>query len=754
MVKVTFQVTESSAVAETLPRRINSDGSVEWTEPIELRVDDSRVLLIAVVTQMQKGLWRIVEEGKIKGPTVDFMKSDVWQRSSTSPVSPSFYAKAEVHMDDVPQGDIGLPRSAPTAPVSDHVGVDASSDSHDSLTMRRGTSVFSTRFETARDWLPSGMQRAQSEGNDMGATRAQSGIPTVAAVPVDPLGIQSLPIIPHTLPVRTNRGSLTAGYSEPQEELSMRRTPSGGFIRQGSGRGYTREGSGRSRWSSFGSRSSHTDDSLIREESSAQSVNINSLTSPVGKYPKPRLLDERVPLLEDTGRAEESLVSSEDLIRSWGGRALASEIGGTKEEVKTESRPPPFVPEVDSPPRIVPQTPIDGESQPKERRPSGFFHFFGKPKKGPLATGGMGPQSRSECTDGVSGRVEKMTGKLRRRLSAVSIEEEMTPTKPTEGLERPGRVLHPMPLQETRAQDEPLALSPVGEADTGIVDSDGENTDSVALEEVTESKQVGLTMIRADAKAEMETEDEAGKSPEQKMQKYEYICLPRRKPLLPASPPNNLADKTFMSPLRSPPDTDVSVEEDSPPKPTPSAPPLSPMIPRLTNAEVEVGPCSPVSHDEEEKDDGYVDEDSTRPFPVWRLEIPSSRQPGYTRVTGGYLNSLVGVDAYPVSKYSRNLSHGVMQPNPSIQSTVPDPNRAVGVDRVIFDCFAPRTVVRDTSFELVMFAYLRQQREEVLRDAQRRDAVEAGMPKIIPIMLNKRVTVVLVSRMFIVDSRA
>ena len=86
-----------------------------------------------------------------------------------------------------------------------------------------------------------------------------------------------------------------------------------------------------------------------------------------------------------------------------------------------------------------------------------------------------------------------------------------------------------------------------------------------------------------------------------------------------------------------------------------------------------------------------------------------------------------------------------MPPNPSIQSNAPNPDRAVGEARVIFDCFAPRTIVRGMSFDLVMFAYLRQQREEVLRDAQRRGAVEAGMPKTIPIMLNKRVTVVLVS---------
>lgn len=811
MVRVKFRVSEGLAAAETQPRLPNSDGSVEWTEPIELRVDDSQVLLTAVVSQRQKGSWCMVNGGRFKGPTVDSIKSgDLQQWSPTSPVSPRFYTKAEVYIDDVPQGDVGFPLSAPTAPFSVHVGVDASSGSHDPLSMSRGTSLSSTSYGSGRDWLPatappgarapSGMLRAQSEGTDMGVTRAQPSIPTVAAVPVDPLGVRTSPIFPHASAVQTDRGSWTAGSSEPPQELSMRRTRSEVYVRQGNDRRHVREGSGRSRWPSFGSRgsSSHTDDSLIREESPAQSVDINSLTSPVGTYREPRLLDERVPLAEDVERAEEALESSEDLTRFWSGPALAGEIGRMTEEAKTESRPPPFAPEVNSQ-CDVSLTSIGGEPRSKERRQSALLPFWGKTKRGPLAAGGMGPQFRSEYTDDGSRRVEKMTGRSRRRLSAEPIAEDMKPTEPTVDLGRPDRVLHRMPLQEAKARDEPWALSPVGEAESGIVGSDGEETDSVAAEEVAESQQVDSTVIRAGATAEevkladstvaKATKDEAGTSPERPsrlkvdglrhkptMQEYEHIPPARRKPPLPARSPNILGSKAFMSPLGSPPDIDARLEEESPSRPAPSAPPLSPTTPRLMSADAfpqprpEVGSCSrhdeecddfdklvakasslllqeilpassPVSHDEEEKDDGYLEEDSTKPFPVRRLEIPASRPLGYSRVTGEDLKSFVG-------GYTRSLFNSVMQPNLSIQYNAPNPDRAVGKAPVIFDCFAPRTVVRGMSFDLVIFAYLRQQREEVLRDAQRRGTVEASMPKTIPIMLNKRVTVVLVSQNF------
>lgn len=91
----------------------------------------------------------------------------------------------------------------------------------------------------------------------------------------------------------------------------------------------------------------------------------------------------------------------------------------------------------------------------------------------------------------------------------------------------------------------------------------------------------------------------------------------------------------------------------------------------------------------------------------------------------------------------------MMQPKLTVGSNAPKLDHAVGnsgEDPVIFDCFAPRTVVRRMSFDLMVLAYLRHQREEVLRDALKSDAVEAGMPKIIPTMLKKPVKVELVGR--------
>lgn len=67
-----------------------------------------------------------------------------------------------------------------------------------------------------------------------------------------------------------------------------------------------------------------------------------------------------------------------------------------------------------------------------------------------------------------------------------------------------------------------------------------------------------------------------------------------------------------------------------------------------------------------------------------------------------------------------------------------------GADPVCFSCFSPAAVCVGMAFLLRMSAYLRQQRDGVLREAKSIGVAEAGVPGAMPIMRGARVTVKLV----------
>lgn len=69
----------------------------------------------------------------------------------------------------------------------------------------------------------------------------------------------------------------------------------------------------------------------------------------------------------------------------------------------------------------------------------------------------------------------------------------------------------------------------------------------------------------------------------------------------------------------------------------------------------------------------------------------------------------------------------------------------LGVDPVCFSCFSPPTVSEGQAFPLKVTAYLKQQRDNVLREAIKAGVAEAGIPGAMPIMRGRRVTVKLVS---------
>lgn len=68
-----------------------------------------------------------------------------------------------------------------------------------------------------------------------------------------------------------------------------------------------------------------------------------------------------------------------------------------------------------------------------------------------------------------------------------------------------------------------------------------------------------------------------------------------------------------------------------------------------------------------------------------------------------------------------------------------------GADPVVFSCFSPPAVSEGQAFLLRVSAYLRQERDDVLREALSAGVAEAGVPGAMPIMRGKRVTVKLVS---------
>lgn len=131
----------------------------------------------------------------------------------------------------------------------------------------------------------------------------------------------------------------------------------------------------------------------------------------------------------------------------------------------------------------------------------------------------------------------------------------------------------------------------------------------------------------------------------------------------------------------------------------------------------------------------------------WRRRIFGSRR----SPTDSKKCSIIGEK--PQARYVDMCSSTsvMMDPKLTVASNTPKLDLAVGdlgKDLVIFDCFAPRTVVRGMSFDLMVLAYLRRHREEVLEDAQRLGAVEAGMPKTIVMIPKNLVKVELVGRYF------
>lgn len=75
-------------------------------------------------------------------------------------------------------------------------------------------------------------------------------------------------------------------------------------------------------------------------------------------------------------------------------------------------------------------------------------------------------------------------------------------------------------------------------------------------------------------------------------------------------------------------------------------------------------------------------------------------------------------------------------------------------DPVVFSCFAPPAVSGGMAFLLRISAYLKQQRDDAVDEAQSAGVTEAGVPGGVSIMRNKRVTIKLVRKAMLHESQA
>eukprot|EP00752_Nemacystus_decipiens_P002883 g2682.t1 len=109
VVRVKFRA--GAAGAETIPRQVKPDGSVEWLETLEIIVHDTSVSLVAVVQENTFGGWSLVPGGRFEGALVTELPSD-WHGSSGVPTDPKFHAQLSVEVEDGTQRDTRLPPQA------------------------------------------------------------------------------------------------------------------------------------------------------------------------------------------------------------------------------------------------------------------------------------------------------------------------------------------------------------------------------------------------------------------------------------------------------------------------------------------------------------------------------------------------------------------------------------------------------------------------------------------------------------------
>lgn len=159
------------------------------------------------------------------------------------------------------------------------------------------------------------------------------------------------------------------------------------------------------------------------------------------------------------------------------------------------------------------------------------------------------------------------------------------------------------------------------------------------------------------------------------------------------------------------------------------------------------------------------DEDSRKPSPSplprdlqppTTTRTPSRKQllPPASATNGGGLVNTTRLTPSPSTSIPPEESaqmRAVQQP-PQLEARAPAEREEIvdrglirhEVDRVLFSCFAPGSVFGGMKFELSISAYLNHLRDEVMREKEDKDVRESGLPKEIPIMNQRRVTVKLV----------
>ena len=770
LVRVNFGVADGHAAAETPPQRLGADGSVEWTNLIEFKVKKTNVLIFAVIfwkSTKQGESWTKFDDGRFDGPVVHNLPG-VWKCTPKGPTGPSLYAELKMHEDGSAEDNGSSARPAPMIRSLAQRGSGSSggfgnSGSYESFS--RATSGSSSVYEDARDvppataaeapgsWTPMTLHRARSEGVDDAPLAApREEIPTVEGVPVVPSA--SGPVSSSRHRGRAERASWTEGISQAASAPSIRRVTSGGYL--------LREISARSR----GRRSSsHNEGLSIPEELPPQPVDIPAFRSPVGTHRSSSLLMEDVPLQETKegantapvsstftpmSRAREHLLMhseptcvpiqrqegadapdsstaitmshararliSEGSQQPWirpafadpmHGRSGAGEDGrfapaagieaeGLSKEMKTEERLSSFAAAGAAP------SDADAPAGRKKGWPLKFFQRRQKSKKEeeprpPIedaqAEQSSPPATRtsrrpfSSATSATAEEVEEKETSVYRRMPARDglvkvVRLEDRGAKTAQVVQSPERLRHDMPLQEARTPDEAEAEG------TGVMvaaGSEGVKQAIVVAGESVESPSVVSS-----------TEDLTG--------------------------------------------FDDTATYFSPPKPS---------APHLTESQQclrpELGYQSSLSVSDGEYED---DEDENVKQAKARSLLDASHAP--------YASGSMLQDSqdrwYSSGLIADDAQRRELPPNLSIKQGERNPPRAVkssprlfpADDKVIFDCFSPRAVAGGKTFELTIMAYLRQQRYDALKEMDRRAAVEASIPKAIPIMRNKRVTVKLV----------
>ena len=85
-----------TASAETIPRAAGPDGSVEWSEPLEICAHDTNIPPQAAVhSRNSVGEWSLVPGGHFHGAIVTELPNE-WQDVPYAPFAPAFYAQLSV----------------------------------------------------------------------------------------------------------------------------------------------------------------------------------------------------------------------------------------------------------------------------------------------------------------------------------------------------------------------------------------------------------------------------------------------------------------------------------------------------------------------------------------------------------------------------------------------------------------------------------------------------------------------------------